>query len=76
MTRGKLFKAPACEGHPDPDLWFDPKRFKQARIICRQCPVLDKCAELGEDYEYGIWGGTTPAERGFEHDEDGRDLDE
>lgn len=64
---------PLCEGK-DPEIWFTPERFHEAIMLCRQCPLLDKCAELGEDAEYGIFGGTTPYERGFEHDEDGREL--
>lgn len=38
---------------------------QRAKATCSRCPVMDKCRtwalENGE--EFGIWGGTTPAER-------------
>lgn len=66
---------PLCEDN-DPDLWFDPGRFKEAIALCKQCPLLDKCAELGKNEEYGTWGGTTPHQRGYTHEEDGAYLEE
>jgi len=28
-----------------------------------ECPLVEECRELGKDEQYGVWGGTTPAER-------------
>lgn len=36
-----------------------------AKNACRMCPVMAQCAEYAITHreEYGIWGGTSPAER-------------
>jgi hypothetical protein len=34
-----------------------------AREICLRCPVMAKCLKVGMFEEYGIYGGTTPAQR-------------
>jgi hypothetical protein len=34
-----------------------------AREICFRCPVIAKCLKVGLYEPYGIWGGTTPAQR-------------
>lgn len=40
------------------------KREAAAKAICRQCPVRALCYAYAVQYEdYGIWGGSTPAER-------------
>jgi transcriptional regulator of acetoin/glycerol metabolism len=53
----------SCEG--DPDLWFSEKAedIAQAKEACGFCPVRAECAELGEDEEFGVWGGMTPEDR-------------
>jgi WhiB family redox-sensing transcriptional regulator len=59
----------------DPDAWFPAKgqhaSAKAAMRICRQCPVRGQCLDYalsGADtwggIATGIWGGTTPHERG------------
>jgi hypothetical protein len=57
--------AAACRGQ-DPELWFDPATFRQAKAICHDCPVRMLC--LAEAYArrepLGVWGGLTPEERG------------
>lgn len=51
----------------DPDLWFSvgAVEHKQAKIICRQCPVRMSCLEYAMDapVDHGIWGGLTERER-------------
>lgn len=39
-------------------------REEQAKKVCASCPVIDLCREHALSAEaYGIWGGTTEAER-------------
>jgi WhiB family redox-sensing transcriptional regulator len=50
------------------DLFFPEKgkRVDDAKSVCRDCPVTDKCLQLALSIPggvYGIWGGTTEAER-------------
>lgn len=53
----------------DPDKWFpadtDLDGLAAAQLGCWSCPVRAECAALGAEEEYGVWGGTTPADRGF-----------
>jgi AraC-like DNA-binding protein len=53
----------SCEGNPE--LWFseNPKFIAEAKEACDACPVRDECAELGENEEFGIYGGMTPDDR-------------
>jgi len=61
----------ACRGE-DPELFFPigtsgPAllQVEQAKAVCRRCSVAEQClAEALRRREYGIWGGTTEAERG------------
>lgn len=48
-----------------PDTWLATTKIQQAKSICRECPVKAEClAEaIREEYNDGIWGGLTPAER-------------
>jgi len=61
----------ACRGE-DPELFFPIgtsgpalEQVEQAKAVCRRCPVSEQClAEALRRREmYGIWGGTTEAER-------------
>lgn len=56
----------SCAG-ADPDLWFSvgALEHKQAKTICRQCPVRMSCLEyaMEEPVDHGIWGGMTERER-------------
>jgi WhiB family redox-sensing transcriptional regulator len=38
---------------------------RTAKAMCRRCPVLAECLELAlaNDERYGVWGGTSPADR-------------
>lgn len=51
----------------DNELFFPEKggSTKQAKKICRSCPVKNACLEfaLDNDERYGVWGGTTDKER-------------
>lgn len=60
----------ACRGE-DPELFFPigtsgPAllQVEQAKAVCQRCLVTEQClAEALRRQEYGIWGGTTEAER-------------
>lgn len=55
-----------CREH-DPELWFPPRggSSKQARAICRTCPVLQTCRQWAIDHNEagGVWGDTNERER-------------
>lgn len=53
-----------CRGI-DPEVFFDPELWPQARRVCRQCPVRADCLThaIAAQECRGIWGGLTPAER-------------
>lgn len=39
---------------------------QEQRAVLRcllECPLVKECRELGKDERYGVWGGTTPAQR-------------
>jgi WhiB family transcriptional regulator, redox-sensing transcriptional regulator len=62
----------ACNG-THTDLFFpvgevgeEPVRqAEEAKVVCFACPVRQECLEyaLATDQPFGIWGGTTEAER-------------
>lgn len=63
----------ACKrqnGH-DPAWWFPLAEWsnrhphvKQAKAVCRDCPVMGECLDYALEHEaYGIWGGMTEQER-------------
>jgi transcription factor WhiB len=58
----------SCAGTPEPDAWFsaDPDMLSIALRICRRCPERAACLAFAERHGIttGIWGGTTPGERG------------
>lgn len=71
MTGTEWHERAACREY-DPDDWFeiptgrphdDP--IAEIRAICNTCPVKTQCLQFALDtgQEYGVWGGTTPAER-------------
>ncbi len=60
----------ACRDSPDPDIFFPKKgdHGDQAKEICSGCPVTAQCLDFALEikqgtYDFGIYGGTTPAER-------------
>ncbi|MFD6970574.1 WhiB family transcriptional regulator [Streptomyces sp. NPDC059949] len=52
-----------CEVNPE--IWFSESATdaNQAKEACGFCPVRGECAELGENEEFGIWGGQSPDDR-------------
>ncbi|MDA8265175.1 MAG: WhiB family transcriptional regulator [Actinomycetota bacterium] len=48
--------APGGQRGPDP--------YLDARQLCATCPVVEPCRVAGRTERYGMWAGTTPAERG------------
>jgi WhiB family transcriptional regulator, redox-sensing transcriptional regulator len=65
-----------CQDHPEPNLWFPEQgsvlAAAKAKAVCRVCPVRVPCLVWAVKHEgrgahrsqrYGIWGGTTAAER-------------
>jgi DNA-binding NtrC family response regulator len=52
-----------CEGNPES--WFSEiaSEIEEAKQACGFCPVREECAELGEDEEFGVWGGQSPEDR-------------
>jgi hypothetical protein len=55
-----------CAG-TDLALWFpeDGQTAKDARRICRRCPVTRQCldAAMSGGERHGVWGGTSPTQR-------------
>jgi WhiB family transcriptional regulator, redox-sensing transcriptional regulator len=39
------------------------EQYAAAVKVCRTCPVIEECREYGRDERFGVWGGTTPADR-------------
>jgi len=48
-----------------PDLMFTPGlvAVEAAKRLCAHCPVADRCAELGQGEQWGVWAGRTADER-------------
>ncbi|MBX9398988.1 WhiB family transcriptional regulator [Streptomyces sp. TRM72054] len=62
----------ACIG-AEPRLFFpkgknQDEQASQAREICATCPVTAECLKHAESMPepFGVWGGTTPQERGWD----------
>ncbi|WP_443061447.1 WhiB family transcriptional regulator [Streptomyces sp. NBC_00414] len=60
----------SCASHPDPELWFPStghplnKRVREAKAICRACPVKLTCLRAACLMRpLGIWGATTHGQR-------------
>jgi WhiB family redox-sensing transcriptional regulator len=66
-----LFNQPKCADVEDKDFFFPDKRTEEAerlpqlKAICSSCIHEKECLEyaLEKHIAYGIWGGSTPAER-------------
>ena len=59
----------ACRYHPK-ELWFPEAanhkvNYLKAKHICDTCPVQQPCLKAGQSEVFGMWGGLTPAERGY-----------
>ncbi len=61
------WRAHALCGSTNPDLFFavGAVEHKQAKQICRECPVRSECLEyaMQAPVDHGIWGGLTERER-------------
>lgn len=61
---------PPCDGYTEtffadgPD-WIVRNAEREAKIVCNLCPFKAECLEyaLAAQEPYGVWGGTTVAER-------------
>lgn len=66
-----LFNQPKCADVEDKDFFFpdnrrqEAERLPQLKAICSSCIHEKECLEyaLEKHIAYGIWGGSTPAER-------------
>ncbi|MGW0856921.1 WhiB family transcriptional regulator [Streptomyces sp. NPDC002690] len=56
----------------DPELFFPVGdtgpallQIEEAKSVCRLCPVVDACLRwaMKTDQAYGVWGGTSEADR-------------
>lgn len=47
------------------DMQMYDLEIKSAKTICNRCPIKNDCLDyaLEADEPFGIWGGTTPADR-------------
>ncbi|WP_051343368.1 WhiB family transcriptional regulator [Pseudonocardia spinosispora] len=54
-----------CRGGDPERLFVTGAAQREARKICRGCPVLTQCLAkaLDEQLEFGVWGGKTERER-------------
>lgn len=53
-----------CASEGFPEAFYDEEDVEPARAVCRRCPLATACLDYALDNEeYGVWGGTTPAER-------------
>ena len=61
------WRAGALCAQRDPNLWFavGAIEHKEAKRICRGCPVRVDCLvyAMDEPVDHGIWGGLTERER-------------
>ena len=68
QLHGKCLDFPADLFFPESERRADRReREEMAKRICRNCPVLNRCREHAVQVpeRYGIWGATTPRERGI-----------
>jgi hypothetical protein len=49
--------------YPEPD--DNPNSYVEQKAFCQQCPVINACREAGREEKFGVWGGTSPIDRGF-----------
>ena len=66
-----LLPTAACRETSQPDLFFPNSKAEERKSLtavakfCDGCPVRKECLEyaLNEQIFYGLWAGTTPAQR-------------
>lgn len=64
MTPEQLERA-ACRDMPT--AVFFSNYTDHAKAICAGCPVAEPCAASADGLAYGVFGGRSPADRGFVH---------
>lgn len=47
----------------DPDRWFEPPYYEEAKAACKGCPILGECREIGWRAEFGVFGGLDENDR-------------
>lgn len=68
----------ACRNRPAPFFTDAPEGIREAKGICRRCPVVDACLSEALKFDSeGVWGGKTREERrrmgqGRQRGQDGR----
>ena len=68
-----LLPEASCKNIINPNLFFPESKEQETkclpivRAICAGCPERKECLDyaLKEQISFGIWAGTTPAQRGF-----------
>lgn len=64
---GDMWRDAAACSSAGPEIFFEPSRAVEAKLICGICAVREACLawadETGE--VHGVWGGLTPSERGL-----------
>ena len=67
LADGQDWRSGALCARFDPDLFFSPGAIehKEAKKICRDCPVRRQCLAYAMEtcIDHGIWGGLTERER-------------
>lgn len=67
MLADQDWRAHGACAQTDPNLWFavGALEHKQAKAICRRCPVRDECLAYAMEapVDHGVWGGLTERER-------------
>lgn len=66
LTRPNWMQQAACRGL-DPNLFIaergDTDTIRNAKAICKTCPVKTECLEYGLEEKHGIWGGLAEKQR-------------
>ena len=60
------FSLAACRNNSDPTLFDGDELLPtiEAKKVCSTCPISQLCLDWAvANEDYGVWGGTTPAER-------------
>lgn len=66
IANNEPWMADAACASADPEGWFPDGRSsgREAKRICRGCPVIAQCLRYALTHgERGIWGGTSARER-------------
>lgn len=57
-----LIEKGRCGGNAN--VYDDEAQTAQAKLLCAGCPVRALCLQYAVEFEeFGVWGGSTPAER-------------